>query len=862
MRNCWCLLFVLIVAAATEGRAVNPPPQVVPAVQRWDAGEGLLTVRDSPIVVQEKCKKELLPVAAALQADLEAIGCGHHEIRTATASDPGTMFLELAQLPSNSAEPVTMSPERYAITVDDRAVLSALSPTGVFYATRTLLQMLTPNPKAAMLPKGTIIDYPQYRRRMLMLDVGRKPFPIAVLKDYLRILAWYKMNELHLHLSDEAFGGQYAAFRVECDTYPGLASKDCFYTKRQLRELQDMAAGMGITVTPEIDMPGHARVFTNYWPDLCLKGYPNYLDVTNPQTIERLKKLLDEMVPVFDAPDFHIGTDEYQVGGPRQEQLHEAFRRFINTMNAHVRSKGKNCRIWSGFEHMRGRTEIDPSVIVDMWETYDAKAEIAKGHSIINSSDGRTYIVPGAHYYGVYNAGVYNGWEPWMVSGDMSKNPSKDDPKLLGGKLHVWNDQGPTGYTMNEIARLALPSIQVFAEKLWGTKGSKDYAAFQRRAVCSTGFSRNPSAFPPEGGTTSVAVPGVSVVKRAVWANPDGIVLQTALEATLTRRDSFAFLGVGVETRDMHSSGSDSLETADARDNLEYPWTMSAEIFKTAESGTRGVLLSSDLAEICTDYSRIEEMTVKGADGKDVPKEGDSPRNRRDPRRRLARKGRRVVAPGERRQPPLQRSAAAESMDDDHHRRPAAADHCLYQRPKGGRGGRAGPLSLGTARQQDRPVVRRQGPQPEDLGPGDDRQGDRPGRRARRARQPRRPLPGDCFRLRHPLRPDAREDHRRGPRHPLVLRHHLGRAVGGHRPGAARGVQHGDGCVGTRPAEKTADPGPRRGKGMEGCVRYRSSRRADGHLVPDAPRQPRTALDEPAHDAVGILDLGSRGIEI
>jgi len=263
-------------------------------------------------------------------------------------------------------------------------------------------------------------------------------------------------------------------------------------------------------------------------------------------------------------------------------------------MNAHIRSKGKNCRIWSGFEYMKGKTEIDPSVIIDMWETRDAKSQIAKGHSIINSSDGRTYIVPGAHYYGVSNAGIYNGWEPWMVSGDPAMNPAKDDPKLLGGKLHIWNDQGPTGYTMNEIARLALPSIQVFAEKLWGTKGSKDYVEFQKRAEVVS------------------KVPGVGLLDRKLQSKRgcNSVLVGCENELTSDSRDDCQL--VLLDSPETVTDGQSR--------NIEYPWTLSVEVFKPAESDTRGVLLSSDLAEICSDYSRTEEVTVKGPDGKDVKK--------------------------------------------------------------------------------------------------------------------------------------------------------------------------------------------------------------------------------------------------
>ena len=82
-------------------------------------------------------------------------------------------------------------------------------------------------------------------------------------------MAWYKMNELHLHLSDESGPPtRYSAFRVESKKFPGLAAKDLCYTQKEIRELQDFAKARGITITPEIDMPGHAGSLTNYWPEL------------------------------------------------------------------------------------------------------------------------------------------------------------------------------------------------------------------------------------------------------------------------------------------------------------------------------------------------------------------------------------------------------------------------------------------------------------------------------------------------------------------------------------------------------------------------------------------------------------------
>ena len=559
-------------------------PEIVPAVQRWTDGNGTLTLTMPYVIeVASKDKSALGAVATQLQGELAAMGLGAASLKFADKPSAGAIFLSLAK----PASPVPHADEAYALSLDRAARITAETETGIFYGTRSLLQLLREHADGK-LPRGEIVDFPQYARRMLMLDVGRKPFPIEVLHDYLKIMSWYKLNELHLHLSDEAFGDGYSGFRVQCDTFPGLTSKDVFYTKQQLRALQDDAKARGIIITPEIDMPGHALCFTTYWPDL---RHPKlgkaFLDVTNPNTIERMKKLLDEMIPIFDAPDFHIGTDEYRMGGvpkAEQEKLGEAFRQFINTMNAHIRAKGKNCRIWSGYEYMPGTTLPDPSVTIDMWVTRDAKTLIEQGHNVINSSDGLTYLCPGCHYYGVNNAGIYNNWEPWKISSDVSKNPEPNDPHLLGGKLHLWGDQAPTGWTMTEIVNLVLPSLQAFSEKLWGTKGSKDYPEFQKRTALT------------------LPVPGVTVFDRIPAKNADGVVLDLSREFTLGATNVVVKLPFAGKSR------------AD----LEWPWTLTMQVCQTAETGRRGVILSSDLMEICSDFAREEEIKTKDASGKEV----------------------------------------------------------------------------------------------------------------------------------------------------------------------------------------------------------------------------------------------------
>lgn len=573
-------LLCLLALAALPLLAAEPAPATVPAVQQWQAAPGRTALAGAPIVVGPAAAA-LRPTAALLQEDLAALGFPRPEIVAERPARGPAITLALTPAPFQ-AGPGVVEEQSYALEIAPEGVtISAHGRAGIFYGTRTLLQMLAPaDRQAPALPCGKIVDGPATRLRMLMLDVGRKPFPIETLYDYLRMLGWYKMNVLHLHLSDSSFDGHYGGFRVQCDTFPGLTSKDCFYTKAQLRELQDRAAAMGIMVLPEIDMPGHAAPFCLLWPELAWRQNPygGNLDVNNPQTTERLKQLLDEMAPVFDAPYFHIGTDEYRVpykDAAEREATGENFRKFINAMNAHLRAKGKTCMVWDGWEHVKGTTEIDPTVAVDMWwGIFDTNDYLRRGHPVVNSCQNWTYLTSGRPTYGVNNAAVYERIRPNQFG---KVNPPMDAPGFLGTKLNVWVGQGPSGWTMAEIAGETFKSTQALSETLWGRKGSASYQEFLLRAR------------PLE------KVPGVTVLDR-LPAGADGLVLDQPGEVVLKKGSPPIPL---------------PLEKA-GRADLEFPWTLEMEIRIDTPSG-RGVILSSGLAEVCANYHWDDRKKVVNA---------------------------------------------------------------------------------------------------------------------------------------------------------------------------------------------------------------------------------------------------------
>ncbi|WZL89304.1 glycoside hydrolase family 20 protein [Salinimicrobium sp. 3283s] len=461
----------------------------------------------------------------------------------------------------------------YRIELGMNTAIKADSYNGLVHATRTLLQLFSQANQNGKLSAGTIIDFPTYEKRMLMIDVARKFFTVDELKDFIRIMAWVKMNELHLHLSDNSWGG-YSAYRLESKKYPELTAKDGYYSWEEIEELQDFAASYGITITPEIDSPGHSLAFTNIRPDLKSPWLsPNYLDITNEDTYEFMEEILAEVIPHFNAPDFHLGTDEYRINSIKDDSLKfkigDTFLKYINHFNTVVKKHGKNARIWSGFENMPGNTTIDNDVIIDMWETSAAKDKSQEGYSLINSSHYFSYIVPGAPYYGVNNKFIYEEWSPLIFSNKKEQNLSQGDQNLLGSKLHIWNDFGPTGYNISEIARLVLPSIFVFSEKMWGTKAYDSVEEFNSKA------------------TALIKIPNTSILSR-YFTNENIILSKNKIDL----------------------SGSSKKETCTTLKNLEYPWSAEITLKRTSSSPGKEALLSSQLATVYTDL----EYTFKEND--------------------------------------------------------------------------------------------------------------------------------------------------------------------------------------------------------------------------------------------------------
>lgn len=481
----------------------NPKPRVIPEILQWKGGQGEYKLGNTVTVACPD--KELAQMFAADMEDV--LG------RKVRFVAPGAK----ADISFSVLKGGSLGKEGYRLQVSKDGVrIGAATPTGLFWGTRTLLQMLRQTPGS--VPCGTAVDFPRYQLRGFMLDVARTPYPLSYLKDVIRTMAWYKMNDLHLVINNnyifhehyvdnghDPFKESYAAFRLESkmkgkDGTP-LTARDLFYTKKEFADLASYARKYGVNIVPEFDTPGHALSFTRLRPDLIYKGPMNHekrrcemLDAANPETIDLVSKVFDEYMlkdpklgrPVFaDCGVVHVGADEFY--GDKED-----YRHFANAVLSHALKRGYTPRIWGSLSAKPGKTPVvSKGVQMNLWSTGWMKAweAVNQGYDVINTNDGALYIVPFAGYYRMdrNHKGLYDNWIPNRIGNETL--PS-GHPQLLGGTFAVWNDETDimhTGYAPYDIWGIISGSMDVLSQKLWGTAKAPDTFEQHRELVTAIG---------------------------------------------------------------------------------------------------------------------------------------------------------------------------------------------------------------------------------------------------------------------------------------------------------------------------------------------------------------------------------------
>ena len=484
-----CLLTIFCLYGSLSYASVNSKPFVVPELKQWTGKDGNFTPGTNAKIVCTSANPELLRIAQMFADDYQQM-FGKTLSVTQGKATPGDFILSL------SADK-KLGEEGYEIKITDRITTSAPTLTGLYWSTRTLLQIAEQSQEHSF-PKGIIRDYPDYSIRGFMIDCGRKFIPMSYLQDLVKIMAYYKMNTLQVHLNDNGFkqyfdnnwDKTYAAFRLESETYPGLTARDGSYSKKEFIDFQKQAATNFVEIIPEIDIPAHSLAFTHYKPEIGSKEYGmDHLDLFKPETYQFADDLFKEYLkgdaPVFVGKRVHIGTDEYSNA---KKEVVEKFRAFTDHYIRYVESFGKQACVWGALTHAKGDTPVkSENVIMSAWYNGYAnpKDMIEQGYKLISIPDGLVYIVPAAGYYYDYlnTKYLYENWTPVQIG--KAVFPEKD-PSILGGMFAVWNDHVGNGISTKDIHHRVYPALQTLAVKMWtGKDVSVPYADFdkQRNAI-------------------------------------------------------------------------------------------------------------------------------------------------------------------------------------------------------------------------------------------------------------------------------------------------------------------------------------------------------------------------------------------
>ena len=484
------LLVIFCLTGSLTRAAVNPKPFVVPELKQWTGKDGNFTPGKDARIVCTSQNPELLRIARMFADDYQQMFGQTLSVAHGKATS-GDFVLSL------SADK-KLGEEGYAIKITDRVTISAPTPTGLYWSTRTLLQLAEQNQERS-LPQGTIRDYPDYPLRGFMIDCGRKFIPMAYLQDLVKIMAYYKMNTLQVHLNDNGFkqyfehnwDKTYAAFRLESETYPGLTARDGSYSKKEFIDFQKQAASNFVEIIPEIDVPAHSLALTHYKPEIGSKEYGmDHLDLFKPETYEFVDALFKEYLegdnPVFVGKRVHIGTDEYSNA---KKDVVEKFRAFTDHYIRFVEGFGKQAVVWGALSHAKGDTPVkSENVVMNAWYNgyADPATMIKDGYQLISIPDGLVYIVPKAGYYYDYlnEPYLYKEWTPAHIGKAVF---DEKHPSILGGMFAIWNDHAGNGISVKDIHHRIFSPLQTLSVKMWtGAQTGIPYETFnEKRALLS-----------------------------------------------------------------------------------------------------------------------------------------------------------------------------------------------------------------------------------------------------------------------------------------------------------------------------------------------------------------------------------------
>ncbi|MBC6609466.1 family 20 glycosylhydrolase [Hymenobacter sp. BT507] len=496
---------------APMGWAQAALPIIPRPVQATTTGQGFTLSSHTRLVVGQGLPDH--QAASFRQYVRQTTGLTIEEKPTKRRTDVVLLQLDSAAVPQ---------PEGYTLTIDRRRVtITGHDAAGVFYGLQTLSQLIPTKPAdRVMLPGCTITDYPRFAYRGMHLDVSRHMFPVDTLKKWLDVLAFYKINTFHWHLTDDQ------GWRIEIKKYPRLQTVAAFrdetlighkrdlphrfdgqryggyYSQDDVRDLVRYAAQRHITIIPEIELPGHASAALAAYPELGCTGGPYHTatfwgvfdDVYcagNEATFAFLTDVLDEVAALFPGQYLHIGGDEcpktrWKVCPKCQRRIQEEHLRderelqsyFVRRISKHLATLNKRLLGWD--EILEGG--LPPAATVMSWTGEQAGIEAARlGHDVVMTPEKQVYL---DYFQTLYptDSLAAGGYTPLSQLYRYEPVPAELTPAqarhVRGVQANVWTEYMPTA---GKLEYMVFPRLLALAEIAWSPPSGRDYPAFLQR---------------------------------------------------------------------------------------------------------------------------------------------------------------------------------------------------------------------------------------------------------------------------------------------------------------------------------------------------------------------------------------------
>ncbi len=483
-----------VLAAGCSSAAVSTAPSPVvsaprlvpqPASMSMSGGDPFIIAATTTIVV-DGSSAEAARTAELLAAALRP--STGFPVPVSASAAAGSITLRL------SPDRAALGDEGYDLSVTrDSVRIVAYRPAGLFRATQTIRQLLPAAIESDMkisnlrwaIPALTISDQPRFAWRGAMLDVARHFFTVDEVKQYVDLLALYKLNVLHLHLSDDQ------GWRIEIKSRPELTAVGSktqvgggpggFYTQAEFGDIVRYAQDRHIMIIPEIDMPGHTNAALSAFPAFSCSKRPSVLYtgtdvgwstfcVENEGSYALIDDIVREIAAISPAPYFHMGGDEVEALTPAQYAL------FVERVQDIVSKHGKQMIGWEEILHARLRS----GTVLQQWRNDSLPTTLHAGGKIIVSGARKTYLDMkytqqtelGLTWAAIIEVKDAYDWNP----GAYVKHVSESD--ILGLEAPMWSE---TVRNIAAVEYLAVPRLQALAEVGWTPQSVRDWESFRDR---------------------------------------------------------------------------------------------------------------------------------------------------------------------------------------------------------------------------------------------------------------------------------------------------------------------------------------------------------------------------------------------